>query len=341
MKLGKLAAFAASTAILALTAVTAADAKVNLRFGHVNGYGEVAADLFQEFADRVRARTGGEVDIKVFPAAQLGKEIELVQQAKLGGVDITAPSLPAAAAILPSLEIPSTPFMWNDWDQARAVIEGEAMQPIWDELETKHNLIPLTKTWYWGWRNMTLREKAVSKPEDVANLKIRTPEQTVWVEMVKALGGVPTPVPFADVYVALQQKLVDGQENPIPTIYSRRFFEVQGYLVMTRHMLQNNMILINKSVFEKLTPRFQRILLEEARGASARNTLLQQAHERAMLKVMRDSGKIEIIDNPDRAAFAAKTASVSDALQAHWGSDNIKRIRDAIAKLAAQAEVKK
>ena len=249
--------------------------------------------------------------------------------------------MPAAAAVLPSLEVPSTPFLWDDWDQARAVIEGEAMQPVWDELESKHNLIPLAKTWYWGWRNMTLRDKAVTKPEDVANLKIRTPEQTVWVEMVKALGGVPTPVPFADVYVALQQKLVDGQENPIPTIYSRRFFEVQGYLVMTRHMLQNNMILINKSVFERLTPRFQRIVLEEAHAASARNTLLQQSHEKAMLKAMRDSGKIQVIDNPDRAAFAAKTASVPDALQAHWGAANIKRVRDAIAKLTAQGQVKK
>ncbi|MDQ2083426.1 TRAP transporter substrate-binding protein [Xanthobacteraceae bacterium Astr-EGSB] len=340
MKIRQLAILAAGSAILALTSVVA-DAKVSLRFGHVNGYGEVAADLFQEFADRVRERTAGEVDIKVFPAGQLGKEIELVQQAKLGGVDITAPSMPAAAAVLPSLEVPSTPFLWDDWDQARAVIEGEAMQPVWDELESKHNLIPLAKTWYWGWRNMTLREKAVTKPEDVANLKIRTPEQTVWVEMIKALGGVPTPVPFADVYVALQQKLVDGQENPIPTIYSRRFFEVQGYLVMTRHMLQNNMILINKSVFERLTPRFQRIVLEEARAASARNTLLQQSHEKAMLKAMRDSGKIQVIDNPDRAAFAAKTASVPDALQAHWGAANIKRVRDAIAKLTAQGQVKK
>jgi TRAP-type C4-dicarboxylate transport system substrate-binding protein len=214
------------------------------------------------------------------------------------------------------------------------------MQPIWDELEAKHNLIPLTKIWYWGWRNLTLRDKPANKPEDVANLKIRVPESPVWVEMVKALGAAPTPVPFADVYVALQQKLVDGQENPIPTIYTRRFYEAQGYLIMTRHMLQNNTILINKNVFEKLSPKFQRVLMEEARAASAKNTLLQQSREDAMLKAMRDSGKIQIVDNPDRAAFQAKTAVVLDNLKARWGEANVKRVRDTIAKMNAQINAK-
>ncbi|MBB4267319.1 TRAP transporter substrate-binding protein [Roseospira visakhapatnamensis] len=333
MTLGAFAPTALVAAALTLTAYGPAFGETTLRFGHVNGSGEIAADLFEEFAERVKDRTDGEVVINVYPGEQLGKETELVQQAKLGAVDITAPSLPAASVVLPSLEIPSTPFLWDDWHQARAVIEGKAMQPIWDELADQHNLIPLTKTWYWGWRNLTTLSVAVEQPEDMVGLKIRVPESPVWVEMVNAMGAAPTPVPFSDVYTALQQKTVDGQENPIPTIFTRRFYEVQGNLVLTRHMLQNNTILINKKKFESLEPRHQTILMEEAHAASARNTLLQQAREQSMLEQMRDSGGITVIDSPDRAAFRKKTAIVMDNLRDRWGAENIQRIRDEIERL--------
>jgi len=333
MKLAAFAPVALFAAALAFTPQGPAFGKTTLRFGHVNGSGEIAADLFEDFAQRVKERTNGEVVINVYPGEQLGKETELVQQAKLGAVDITSPSLPAASVVLPSLEIPSAPFLWDDWNQARAVIESQAMQPIWDELAEKHNLIPLTKTWYWGWRNLTTLSVPVKTPEDMDGLKIRVPESPVWVEMVKAMGAAPTPVPFSDVYTALQQKTVDGQENPIPTIFTRRFYEVQGYLVMTRHMLQNNTILINKQKFESLDPTYQRILIEEAHAASARNTLLQQAREQSMLQEMRDSGRITIITDPDRAAFREKTAVVMDTLQDRWGAENIKRVRAEIERL--------
>ena len=128
----------------------------------------------------------------------------------------------------------------------------------------------LSKIWYWGWRNLTTGTKAVSKPEDLAGLKIRVPESPVWVEMIRAMGAAPTPIPFGEVYTALQQKTVDGQENPIPTIYSRKFYEVQAHLSMTRHMLQNNTMVINKRSFEKLTPEQQKIVLDEAAAVSAR-----------------------------------------------------------------------
>lgn len=320
--------------VLALT-VGSADAATTLRFGHANGSGEIAADLFQEFADRVTARTGGEVVVKVFPGEQLGKEVELVQQVKLGALDISAPSLPAASTLVPGLEIPSTPFLWNDWREAQAVIESEAMQPQFDELRDKHNIVPLTKIWYWGWRNLTTLGAEVKSPADMANLKIRVPESPIWVEMIKALGAAPTPIPFSEVYTALQQKTVDGQENPIPTIFTRRFYEVQGYVVMTRHMLQNNMIIVNRKALEGLKPEYQRVMLEEARAASAKNTMLQQGREESMLEQIRASGKVKVVDAPDRAAFAAKMGGIFGVMENRWGKQNIENMKAMIAKLRA------
>ena len=322
----------AASAIAALTLVpSAAVAATTLRFGHVNNTGELATELYQEFADKVGARTKGEVTIRVFPAEQLGKEVDLIQQVKSGALDISSPSMAALSNLAPALEIASAPFLWADWAQAQKVISGPAFQPIFDELAAKHNVLMLSKIWYWGWRNMTTGSKAINKPEDMAGLKIRVPESPVWVEMIKAMGASPTPIPFGEVYMALQMKVVDGQENPIPTIYTRKFYEVQPHLSMTRHMLQNNTVIINKRSLEKLSPELQKVLYEEIAALSDKNSKVQQEREASMLEEIRKTGKTAIVDKPDRAAFSAKMAPAYKALEARWGADNLQRIRAAVA----------
>jgi len=310
-----------------------AQAQTTLRFGHANNAGEIAYDLFAEFADNVTKKSGGQLTVRVFPSEQLGKEVDLVQQVKSGALDITAPSMAASSTLVPAFEMPSAPFLWRDWKEAEAVIRGPAMDAQFNELRDKHNILPLSKIWYWGWRNFTFTSKEVRKPEDMAGLKIRVPESPVWVEMVRGFGASPTPIPFGEVYTALQQKTVDGQENPIPTIFARKFYEVQGYLTMSRHMLQNNMMLINRASFEKLSPALQKLLLDEAAAVSAKNTQLQQAREASMLEDIRKSGKTKVIDNPDRDAFAAKMATVYPKLEARWGVDHWKTMRSEIDKV--------
>jgi tripartite ATP-independent transporter DctP family solute receptor len=325
-----LAAAIAASAFAAIALPTGASAATTLRFGHANNNGEIATDLFQEFADNVGKRTNGEVRIRIFPAEQLGKENDLIQQVKSGALDISAPSMPSLSSLVPALEIASAPFLWTDWAQAEKVISSPAFQPQFDELRDKHNILMLSKIWYWGWRNLTTGPRAVTKPEHLEGLKIRVPESPVWVEMIRAMGGAPTPIPFGEVYTALQQKTVDGQENPIPTIYSRKFYEVQAHLSMTRHMLQNNTMIINRRSFEKLSPEFQKVLIEEAAAASAKNSKLQQERETSMLEEIRKSGRTAIADQPDRAAFAAKMAPAMKNLESRWGAENLKRVRAAV-----------
>jgi tripartite ATP-independent transporter DctP family solute receptor len=321
------------TALFATFLATGVAAQTVLRFGHANSPGEVAHDLYKEFADNVTKKSGGQLTVRVFPSEQLGKEVDLLQQLKSGALDISSPSMPTLNSMVPAFEMPSAPFLWKDWKEAEAVIRGSAMEPIWTELKDKHNIVPLTKIWYWGWRNFTFGTKEVRKPEDMAGLKVRVPESPIWVEMVRGFGAAPTPIPFGEVYTALQQKTVDGQENPIPTIFSRKFYEVQGVLSMTRHMLQNNTILINKSSMEKLKPELQKLLIDEAAAASAKNSVMQQALEVSMLEDIRKSGKTRIIDNPDRDAFAAKMVPVYVRLETRWGTDNWKRVRAEIDRM--------
>jgi tripartite ATP-independent transporter DctP family solute receptor len=322
-------AVAAALSTLALGAA----AQTTLRFGHANNPGEIAHDLFAEFADNVTKKSGGQLTIRVFPSEQLGKEADLVQQVKSGALDLSAPSMPVLSAMVPAFEMPSAPFLWRDWKEAETVIRGPAMEPLWAELRDKHAVVPLTKVWYWGWRNFTFASREVRKPEDMQGLKIRVPESPIWVEMVRGFGAAPTPIPFGEVYTALQQKTVDGQENPIPTIFSRKFFEVQGVLTMSRHMLQNNTIIMNRASLEKLKPELQKLLLDEAAAASAKNTQQQQAREVSMLEEIRKSGRIKIIDDPDRDAFAARMNAVYPRLEARWGTEHWKRMRAEIDKV--------
>jgi len=328
--LSRLLCAALTTSLLTAVTTTSAWAATTLRFGHANNNGEIATDLFQEFADQVKARTNGELVIRVFPAEQLGKENDLVLQVKSGALDISAPSLPSLSALLPALEIASAPFLWQSWAEADKIIKGPAFQPLFDELAEKQNVLMLTKTFYWGWRNLTTGNKAVRTPQDLAGLKIRVPESPVWVEMIRAAGAAPTPIPFGEVYTALQQRTVDGQENPIPTIYSRKFYEVQGHLSLTRHMLQSNTMIINKRSFEKLSPAHQQVLIEEAATVAEKNLQLQQEREVAMLEEIRKSGKTAVLDNPDRDAFAAKMEPAYQRLEARWGAENLRRVQAAI-----------
>ena len=310
---------------------TVASAATTLRFGHANNPGEIATDLFQEFADKVTKRTKGEVTIRVFPAEQLGKEADLMQQVKSGALDISAPSMAVLSTLVPALEIASAPFLWTDWAEAETVIPGPGVRADVRRAARQAQHPDAVEDLVLGLAQLHHRRpRPCNKPEDMAGLKIRVPESPVWVEMIRAFGAAPTPIPFGEVYTALQQKTVDGQENPIPTIFSRKFYEVQGDLTMTRHMLQNNTMIINRRSLEKLSPELQKMLLEEAAAVSAKNSKLQQDREKSMLEDIRKTGKTKIIDNPDRAAFAAKMGPAMKKLESRWGAENLKRVLDAV-----------
>lgn len=320
---------------VALVGGGAAQAKT-LRFAHANAPGEVAYDMYAEFAAIVKERSGGDLTVRVFPSEQLGKEADLIQQVKSGALDISAPSMPVMSSLVPAMEMASGPFLWKDWREAETVLRGPAFEPLWDELRDRHQIVPLTKIIYWGWREFTFTDREVRGPKDMAGLKIRVPESPIWVEMIRAFGAAPTPIPFGEVYTALQQRTVDGQENPIPTIFSRKFYEVQGNLTMSRHMLQDNTIIMNKDSFGRLTDPQRKILLDAAAAVSAKNTGLQQARETGMLEEIRGSGRTRIVDEPDRAAFEAAVEPAYANLAARWGEENLRRLRAEIARVRGQ-----
>jgi tripartite ATP-independent transporter DctP family solute receptor len=338
--LGRRGLIAGGSAIAAAMVAPPALAQgaVTLRFGHAVEVGGIFTILFDEMAARVRERTNGQVTIRTFPGEQLGTEQELINQVKLGGVDMTAPSMASLGTILVRpFEMASAPFLWRSWDEAQAILEGPTMQPYFDTLLREHSILPLAKTMVWGWRSFSFRETEIRKPEDLANLKVRVPLIPVWVEMVRALGAAPTPIPFGEVYTALQQRVVDAQENPIPTIWTRKFYEVAPVISLTQHMLQNNMIIVNARSLARLNAEQQRIVFEETRAITSRNTVLYFRDEERLLGELAKQPRVRIVRDVDRAAFAARMEPAYTALAERWGADHFTRFRRAIDQLRSGA----
>lgn len=313
-----------------LGGVTTVNAATTLRLAHTFNPGEASYELFAQLPQLIEERTDGELRIQVFPSEQLGSEVQLLQQASNGSVDIVIPGYSGASTLVPALEISNAPFMFQSWDEARHILEGDAYQPIFDELDEQYGLQPLAKTWYWGWRNFTFKGADVHSFDEMAGLKIRVPESPAWVEMINAFGASPTPIPFSEVYLALQQGTVDGQENPIPTIYARKFFEVQDQLVMSRHMLQSQVVLINSNRFNSLDSEQQAALKEVMAQLAAENYSIQSEREEEMLQSMKDSGLIEVVEDIDRAPFEQAAQNAYGNLTRRWGEEHLERVLSAI-----------
>lgn len=311
--------------------IATVNAATTLRLAHTFNPGEASYELFAQLPQLIEERTDGKLRMQVFPSEQLGSEVQLLQQASNGSVDIVIPGYSGASTLVPALEISNAPFMFQSWDEARHILEGDAYQPIFDELDEQYGLQPLAKSWYWGWRNFTFKGANVNSLDDMTGLKIRVPESPAWVEMINAFGASPTPIPFSEVYLALQQGTVDGQENPIPTIYARKFFEVQDQLVMSRHMLQSQVVLINSNRFNSLDSDQQEALREVMAELAEENYTIQSAREEEMLQSMKDSGLIDVVEDIDRAPFEQAAQNAYGNLTRRWGEEHLERVLSAIA----------
>jgi TRAP-type C4-dicarboxylate transport system substrate-binding protein len=165
------------------------------------------------------------------------------------------------------------------------------------------------------------------KPADMARLKIRVQPTGIYLDTIRAMGGNPTPMDFKEVYTSLQTGVIDGQENPLNVIATRAFFEVQGYLMLTGHILQNQAVIVSDKTFQSLKPEHQKILVQAARDAGDHQNALLAKTEKEQLELVRGKG-MKIVE-PDVAAFRAATADVYKKYESAWGKGFYERLRDA------------
>ena len=299
----------------AVTIIGRAQAKTTLKLGHLANEQNSWHKASLKFAEEVASRTNGEIEIKVFPNEQLGKETDLIKGIQLGTVDftITGESLQNWAPLAALLAVP---YAIRDLDHMKTVIQGPVGQKIAAEIEEKTKLVPLT--WFArGPRELTAN-KAIRQPDELAGLKLRVPNVPLFVSFWQALGAKPTPMAFSEVFTSLQSHVVDAQENPLALIQSASFFEVQKYLNKTDHVLSWIYLVGSSRKLGKLPEEQQKAIQEAAAVAQEFERKLFVADEARIADELKAKG-MEFIE-VDKKAFAAKgkeavTASLSADLK--------------------------
>ncbi len=307
-------------AALGVTLVAAAGlagpalAQTKLKWAHVYEVNEPYHTDALWAAEEIKKRTNGKYEIGVFPASQLGNENQINEALGLGTVDMIYTGVAFAGSIHKPIAITNAPFVLRDFEHWMAYRNSKLFRDIAKGYEdkTKHKVITLT---YYGQRMVTAN-KAINKPEDMKGMKLRVPPAPLFLMFTKSVGANATPIAFAEVYLALQQKTVDGQENPLPTIMAKKFYEVQTHIMLTGHITESLLTIVGSHVWPKLTDAEKKVFEDVLSEAALRATKQIRASEQKTADELRKLGKTVV--EPDRAAFRAAALPLHNDGSGGW-----------------------
>jgi tripartite ATP-independent transporter DctP family solute receptor len=220
-----------------------------------------------EMAAKIAADSKGRVELKVFPSSQLGNDTDTLSQIRSGAVEFFTLSPLILGTLVPSAQISGVGFAFKDYGQVWSAMDGDLGAHVRKEIAAKSTMFAFEKIWDNGYRQMTSSSHAITKPEDLKGMKMRVPPSPFWVSMFKAFEASPATINFAEVYTALQTKVVDGQENPLAIIATAKLHEVQKYCSVTNHMWDGFWFLANKKAFERLPADVQEIITRNVNAA--------------------------------------------------------------------------
>ncbi len=302
---------------------------VELRLAHYNPEADAMHLSAVMLAENVAKRTNGKVKITIFPAAKLGNSQELNEQCKLGAIDLVLPTEPALAKYVQKVLLVTGPFAFKDYANVDKFFAGDAFVN-WIKKDLNAAGFEYIARWEYGFRTYTNSVKPLNTPADFKGLKIRTPPDFVNQATVGALGGTAQTIAFTELPMALKQGVVDGQENPIGTIYSNKFYELQKYLSILNYTYNATHLLMNKAAFDKLSPNAQKILIEEAQKAGEFDRKSIREDVAKQIADMKSKGME--VNYPDLAPFQAAAAPVWDELKAKVTEADWKTFQDMLAK---------
>jgi tripartite ATP-independent transporter DctP family solute receptor len=318
---------AISLATMALAAVLgspAALAQTKLKWAHVYETSEPYHKQAVWAADEIKKRSNGKYEIQVFPASSLGKETEINQGLSLGTVDIIYTGMAFAGRAYPPMSIASAPFVFRDyahWNAFRTDPIFKEVSAGYEKGSGGNHVVGYT---YYGLRHMT-SNKAITKPEDMKGLKLRVPDAPLFVMFPKAVGANPTPIAFAEVYLALQNGTVDAQENPLPTIEAKKFYEVQKFITLTGHITESLVTIMSGAAWKNLPDADKTLFQQVLWDASTRASEEILSAEKSLVEDFKKRGKT--VATVDRAPFAAAVKGPLTAADAPWPKDLYERIQ--------------
>jgi tripartite ATP-independent transporter DctP family solute receptor len=303
-----------------------------IRFGHLNNTDHPVSMGTKKFAELVAAKSGGKIKVQEFPSSTLGNEMQQ-QSALQGGVqEMSAPATTSLAGIVKEFGLVDFPLSVSSFAQADALLDGPLGQALIAKLPEK-GLIALG---YWdlGFRNVTNSKRAITKAEDLDGIKIRVIPNPVFLDTFKAFHANPVPMPFAEVYGALESKAIDGQENPLSVILSNKFYEVNKFVSATNHVYAANIMLMSKKFWDRLTPAEQKILQDAANEARAYQRQVSRAAAAKAVDELKGKGMQYNEIAPAEVERMRQIAKpVSDKFAAAYDPAIVKLYNDELARI--------
>ncbi|HRY24962.1 MAG: sialic acid TRAP transporter substrate-binding protein SiaP [Geminicoccaceae bacterium] len=313
------ASVAAAMALLA----GGASAQQALKFAHVYETSEAYHTAALWAAEQIAERTDGRYTMEVFPASSLGKETDINQGLTLGTVDIIYTGMNFAGRSFEPLTIASAPYMFRDVDHWKAYAESD----LWDEMKegyvdaTGHHVSAIL---YYGERHVTSKTP-INTPEDMKGLKIRVPDAPLYVLFPNAVGANPTPIAFAEVYLALQQGTVDAQENPLPTILAKKFYEPTPIINLTGHITESLITIISGNLWNSLSDEDKVIFDEVFQEAAIRSNEEIYASEAELVTGFAELGAT--VNEVDRSLFKAVVEPHLVGDDVPWSQEQFDRLQ--------------
>lgn len=303
-----------------------------IRFGYGLNEQSNQGRATKVFIDEVDKLSGGKMKVRAFGAASLGTDVQM-QQALIGGAqEMMVGSTATLVGITKEMALWDTPFLFNNAQEADTVLDGPVGNKVRAKLEEK-GLVGLV---YWenGFRNLTNNKRAVAKLEDLDGIKLRVMQNTVFLDSFKTLGANAIPLPFSELFSALETKAVDGQENPYNTILSSKFYEVQKYLTVTNHVYSPWIVTVSKKFWDQLSPAEKKVLQDAAvksRDFERKDTRDEAAKALADLKAK--GMQINELPPAEAARMREKLGAINNSIAANVGQDLWNETQAELAKL--------
>jgi tripartite ATP-independent transporter DctP family solute receptor len=303
----------------------AVDAQQRLKWAHVYETNEPYHTEAVWAAQEIQRRTNNRYAIDVHAASALGNEQQINQALPLGTIDIIYTGAAFAGSSFPPIAISNAPYMFRDFEHWKAYSESSLFKELADgyDQRTRNKVLALT---YYGARHTTAN-KAINSPADMRAMKLRVPQAPLYLMYAKAVGANATPIAFAEVYLALQNKTVDGQENPLPTIQAKKFYEVQTHINLTSHIFESLVTVVGPTTWNRLSADDKKTFETVFKEAAGRATTAIRTAELQLPEWFKQQGKT--IVEPNIAAFidAAKPLHNDASAGAGWTKDHYDRLQ--------------
>jgi tripartite ATP-independent transporter DctP family solute receptor len=296
---------------LVVSAGPAAAQAIKLRAGHDQPVGSMYDEGHKLFKKLVEERSGGRIQVDVFPAAQLGSEVAMMEGLRLGSLDVACANAPNAATVFPEIGLFSVAYLFKDIDHFERLVNDPKFIKRFEEIVASKSVgIKVLGFYAAGVRNIYSRKGSVAGPDDLKGLKIRVQNNPVEVKVWKAFGAIPTPMNFGEVYQALQSGVIDAAENGLAVIESNKHFEAAKYISETEHQRNLSTLYMNEKKLASLPADLQKVVLDAGREASIHER--KKDAELVTAAADRLKAKGAVLSKPDKAKFVSLIAPIQD-----------------------------